>query len=197
MGKKLKALAGDATESQLASTVKDSAQQIWLAGLGAFAKAQEEGGKVFDALVKEGENIQSKTRKMTDEKIAQVAGKATGTWDRLEQVFEDRVARALGSLGVPSKQDIDKLSRRVVELSAAVQALTEGKSAPEAVAKPAAKAASPVAKPAAAVAKTAAVAKPAAARATTRKPAVRRPAAKTVAAVTPADVLNTIPKSSE
>ena len=197
MGKKLKALAGDATESQLASTVKDSAQQIWLAGLGAFAKAQEEGGKVFDALVKEGENIQSKTRKMTDEKIAQVAGKATGTWDRLEQVFEDRVARALGSLGVPSKQDIDKLSRRVVELSAAVQALTEGKSAPKAVAKPAAKAASPVAKPAAAVAKTAAVAKPAAARATTRKPAVRRPAAKTVAAVTPADVLNTIPKSSE
>jgi hypothetical protein len=44
---------------------------------------------------------------MTDERIAQVAGKAAGTWDRLEQVFEDRVARALGSLGVPSKQDID------------------------------------------------------------------------------------------
>jgi hypothetical protein len=50
MGKKLKELAGDVTESQLASTVKESAQQIWLAGLGAFAKAQEEGGKVFDAL---------------------------------------------------------------------------------------------------------------------------------------------------
>jgi len=122
MGKKLKELAGGLTENQLASTVKESAQQIWLAGLGAFAKAQEEGGKVFDALVKEGESIQSKTRKMTDEKIAQVAGKAAGTWDRLEQVFEDRVARALGSLGVPSKQDIDSLSKRVVELSAAVQA---------------------------------------------------------------------------
>jgi poly(hydroxyalkanoate) granule-associated protein len=135
MGKKLKELAGDVNENQLASTVKESAQQIWLAGLGAFAKAQEEGGKVFDALVKEGETIQAKTRKMTDEKIADVAGKATGTWDRLEQVFEDRVARALGSLGVPSKQDIDKLSKRVVDLSAAVQALTEGQ--------PAAKPASP------------------------------------------------------
>jgi hypothetical protein len=78
MGKKLKELAGDVTESQLASTVKESAQQIWLAGLGAFAKAQEEGGKVFDALVKEGESIQSRTRKMTDERIAQVAGKAAG-----------------------------------------------------------------------------------------------------------------------
>ena len=135
MGKKLKELAGGVSENQLASTVKESAQQIWLAGLGAFAKAQEEGGKVFDALVKEGESIQSRTRKMTDERIAQVAGKAAGTWDRLEQVFEDRVARALGSLGVPSKQDIERLSRRVVELSAAVQALTEGKAPPKATAR--------------------------------------------------------------
>lgn len=135
MGKKLKALAGSLTENQLALTVKDSAQQIWLAGLGAFAKAQEEGGKVFEALVKEGETIQARTRKMTDERIAVVAGKAAGTWDRLEQVFEDRVARALSSLGVPSKKDIDKLSRRVVELTAVVQGLSEEK----AVAKPAVK----------------------------------------------------------
>ena len=139
MGKKLKALAGGLTENQLAMTVKDSAQQIWLAGLGAFAKAQEEGGKVFEALVKEGETIQARTRKLTDEKIAVVAGKAAGTWDRLEQVFEDRVARALGSLGVPSKKDIDKLSKRVVELTAVVQGLTEAKAAPKAAAKPAAK----------------------------------------------------------
>ena len=41
-------------DSALAGTVKESAQQIWLAGLGAFAKAQEEGSKVFEALVKEG-----------------------------------------------------------------------------------------------------------------------------------------------
>ena len=91
--------------------VKESAHQIWLAGLGAFSKAQEEGSKVFDALVKEGESIQKKTRQVADEQIAAVAGKATGTWDRLEQVFEDRVARALSSLGVPSKKDIDKLSK--------------------------------------------------------------------------------------
>lgn len=191
MGKKLKELAGDAKENQLASTVKESAQQIWLAGLGAFAKAQEEGGKVFDALVKEGESIQAKTRKVTDEKIADVAGKATGTWDRLEQVFEDRVARALGSLGVPSKQDIDRLSRRVVELSAAVQALTEGQ--------PAAKPASPrtAVKSATQVAASAAQAVAAAAKPAARKPAVRKAAAaKPAAPVTPADVLNTLPTSS-
>ena len=78
MGRKLKALTDSLTENQLAMTVKDSAQQIWLAGLGAFSKAQEEGGKVFEALVKEGEIIQARTRKMTDEKIAVVTGKAAG-----------------------------------------------------------------------------------------------------------------------
>lgn len=152
MVKKFKALS----ENQLAQTVKDSAQQIWLAGLGAFAKAQEEGNKVFDALVKEGETIQQKTRKAADEKIAVVAGKAAGTWDRLEQVFEDRVAKALGGLGVPTKKDIDKLSKRVAELTTVVQKLTEAQEAAEkAAAKPAAKsapraAAKPAAKPVAA-----------------------------------------------
>jgi poly(hydroxyalkanoate) granule-associated protein len=197
MGKKLKALAGGLSENQLAATVKESAQQIWLAGLGAFAKAQEEGGKVFDALVKEGENIQSKTRKVTDEKIAQVAGRAAGTWDRLEQVFEDRVARALGSLGVPSKKDIDKLSKRVVELTAVVHALTEEKA--KAAAKPAAKpvaakaAAKPAAKP---VAKPAvkAVAKPVVRKAPA-KPVAKTAALKAVPSVTPADVLKNIAKS--
>ena len=158
MVKKFKSLS----EGQLTQTVKESAQQIWLAGLGAFAKAQEEGGKVFDALVKEGEAIQKKTRKMADEKFADVrktadekfadvrkvadakmaavTGKAAGTWDRLEQVFEDRVARALSSLGVPTKKEIDKLSKRVAELTATVQKLNDGGDvAAKKVAKPVAK----------------------------------------------------------
>lgn len=177
MGKKLRALTDSLTENQLAITVKDSAQQIWLAGLGAFSKAQEEGGKVFEALVKEGEIIQARTRKLTDEKIAVVTGKAAGTWDRLEQVFEDRVARALGSLGVPSKKDIDKLAKRVTELTAVVQDLSEGKS----IAKPAAKPATRVAKVAEKAVKP------------TAKPAAAKPAApKAVPPVTPADVLKNI-----
>ena len=150
MGKKLKALADNLTENQLALTVKDSAQQIWLAGLGAFAKAQQEGGKVFNALVKEGESIQARTRQVTDEKVAAVAGKAAGAWDRLELVFENRVARALASLGVPSNKDIDQLARRVAELTAVVEGLTQAKPAAnkpmvKAASKPAVKA---VAKPA-------------------------------------------------
>ncbi len=174
MVKKFKAIG----ENQLAQTVKDSAHQIWLAGLGAFAKAQEEGTKVFDALVKEGESIQNKTRKVADEQIAVVTGKAVGTWDRLEQVFEDRVARALSSLGVPSKKDIDKLSKRVAELTSVVQKLTEAQEAAEkAVAKSAAKA---VAKPAPVATKVAAP------KAAAPKAAIRRRAAPKSEAAKPA-----------
>lgn len=126
MVKKLKQLAGGVSESQLSTTIKESAQQIWLAGLGAFAKAQEEGGKVFEALVKEGEALQAKTRKVAEDKVVEMTSKATGTWDKLEQVFEDRVARALHSLGVPTQQDIQTLSRRVAELTEVVQKLNAG-----------------------------------------------------------------------
>ena len=176
MVKKFKALS----ESQLTQTVRESAHQIWLAGLGAFSKTQEEGNKVFEALVKEGEAIQKKTRKMADEKlsvvrksadkqVATVTGKATGTWDRLEQVFEDRVARALSSLGVPTKKDIEKLSKRVAELTAVVQQLTD---AQEGTAKK-------VAKPAPVKAATPATAKAVAAKAApAKKPAATKSVAK-------------------
>ncbi len=125
MAKKLKALAGSMTDNQLTSTIKESTQQIWLAGLGAYAKAQEEGGKIFEALVQEGEALQAKTRQSADEKIAAVTDKTANTWGRLEQVFEDRVARAVASLGIPTRKDIDKLSKRMAELTDVVQQLLD------------------------------------------------------------------------
>jgi poly(hydroxyalkanoate) granule-associated protein len=76
MVRKLKAMAeGASTDSQLAAAIKESAHQIWLAGLGAFAKTQEEGRKVFEALVKEGSSIQKRTVKMTEDKLAEVTGR--------------------------------------------------------------------------------------------------------------------------
>ena len=138
MVKKLKALAGGAAaEGEFAQTVRESAQQIWLAGLGAFAKAQARGTKfqaesarIFDALVREGEARQSFVRKVTGKKVAEAAAKASGTWDKLEQVFEDRVARSLSSLGVPTKKDIESLSKRDTELTEVVQGLNGGKAKP-------------------------------------------------------------------
>jgi poly(hydroxyalkanoate) granule-associated protein len=112
------------------NTVKDSAQQIWLAGLGAFSKAQEEGGKVFEALVKEGVALQRKTQAVAEEKITEatsrvttlasgIGSKAQGPWDKLENIFEERVAKALAHLGVPSARDIQALNARLDALEKA------------------------------------------------------------------------------
>ena len=157
------------TDSPLASAIKDSAQQIWLAGLGAFSKAQAEGGKAFDTLVKEGLSIQRKTQSVAEDRISEasnrvssmatdITSKAAGQWDKLENIFEDRVAKALNKLGVPSARDVEALMERIDGLSRQVQAL--GGKAPvarkAAARKPAAKkAAAAVSAPAKAPRKTA------------------------------------------
>jgi len=153
MVKRLKAInekktASGLFDSQLASTVKDSAQQIWLAGLGAFSKAQEEGGKVFEALVKEGVTLQRKTQAAAEEKIGDVTSKmstmagdvtakAGQQWDKLESIFEERTAKAMSKLGVPTKKDLEELSKRVEELSA--QLAKQSKTPPKPSARTAAK----------------------------------------------------------
>jgi len=121
---------------EVAQTVLDSSHQIWLAGLGAFSQAKQEGAKLFETLVKQGEQMQDKTRKMATETAAAARGAATakakemqqmagGTWDKLEQVFEDRVARALSKLGVYTQNDVQRLAARVDELAAAVNKLVK------------------------------------------------------------------------
>jgi len=109
---------------ELAAKIRESASQIWLAGLGAFVKAQEEGTKIFEALVKEGETIQERTRKEAGERLAEFTAQASGTWGRLEQIFEERVARALHGLSVPSKQDIETLNKRVAKLTTAAEKIS-------------------------------------------------------------------------
>jgi poly(hydroxyalkanoate) granule-associated protein len=151
--KKTSEAAGNAPAegADLAGTVKDSAQQIWLAGLGAFSKAQAEGGKVFQALVKEGMTIQRKTQAVAGEKLTDatsrmasmatdLSNKASGQWDKLETIFEERVARALKKLGVPASREIEELTARIEELQRTVAALGGGEAPAR---KPARKAAHP------------------------------------------------------
>ena len=122
----------------LAQAVLDSSHQIWLAGLGAFAKAQGGGMKVFETLVKQGEGLEAKTRVAATQtagaardaakaKAKEMQAIAGDTWDKLEQVFEKRVARALGRLGVYSAADVKELSKRVDALSEAVNALLKAR----------------------------------------------------------------------
>ena len=136
MADKKAASAGRLFDSALAGQVKDSAQQIWLAGMGAFARAQAEGTKVFESLVKEGATLQKKTQSAAEEKISEVTSKMTSMagdvqakagqhWDKLEGIFEERTAKALNKLGVPSAKDVDALMARIDALSAKVAKLSK------------------------------------------------------------------------
>ena len=137
MLKKAKAELGSQRSEQakgLAQAVLDSSHQIWLAGLGAFAKTQQGGMQVFEALVKQGQGLEAKTRAAAAHtaeaahdaaaaKAKEMQAIAGGTWDKLEQVFEKRVERALGRLGIYSAADVKRLTERVDELAEAVNAL--------------------------------------------------------------------------
>jgi poly(hydroxyalkanoate) granule-associated protein len=158
-----------AQAERLSKNLGESAQQVWLAGVGAFGRAQAEGSKLFETLVKEGLSVEQITRKVAggkvdavrdavESKVGQARERATDTWDRLEKVFEERVQRALRRLEVPSRQDLGALIDRVDALNGELRKLggmPARKSAPK---KAAAKTPAKVAK----------------------KPATRKPAAKKV-----------------
>lgn len=115
-----------ASDSALPTQLRESAQQIWTAGVGAIAKAQQGGNRVFEALVKDGGSIRSlhkRTRNAAESGVSEMAARATDTWDKLEQVFENRVAAALNSLGVPTRKELDALAERVDALAKAVEKL--------------------------------------------------------------------------
>ena len=138
-------LAGkeEGATKDMSQSVLDSSRQIWLAGLGAFSRAQVEGKKVFEALVKQGADLETKTRRVAQDtavaaqsaakaKVSEVKQGMGGTWDKLEQVFEDRVARALSKLGVHTQNDVERLTERVDALSEAVNELINGAGMPAA-----------------------------------------------------------------
>lgn len=156
-----------AKAEQMSRSIVESAQQIWMAGVGAFTRAQGEGSKLFEALVKEGMTIEQTTRKLAtgkvdavrdvvEDRVGVVRERAVDTWDRMEKVFEDRVQRALNRLGVPSREDLADLTSRVNELNGELRKI--GKAPVAKAAKPAVR--KPVAKPAKTVRKA------------TRKPAL-------------------------
>jgi poly(hydroxyalkanoate) granule-associated protein len=131
---------GGGSAKDLSQSVLDSSRNIWLAGLGAFSRAQAEGMRMFEGLVKQGEALESKTKQAASDTAAAARGAAKakvkevkagvgGTWDKLEQVFEARVARALAKLGVHTQSDVERLAERVDALSEAVNELIKASSA--------------------------------------------------------------------
>ncbi|MFI8480409.1 phasin family protein [Pseudomonas sp. NPDC078700] len=118
------------------SDAKVYARKIWLAGLGAYVKAGQEGADYLKDLIKTGEGVEQKGKKIVDQQldaansqidsakssvrsnVSSVKGKVELQLDKIEKAFDTRVASALNRIGIPSKQDIEVLSAKLDELSA-------------------------------------------------------------------------------
>ncbi|ORC58194.1 poly(hydroxyalkanoate) granule-associated protein, partial [Pseudomonas floridensis] len=175
--------------------VEKYSRQIWLAGLGAYSKISNDGSKLFETLVKDGEKAEKQTKaeaqkqldevkdtaKATKSRVGDVKDMALGKWNELEGAFDKRLNSAISRLGVPSRNEVQALHSKVDQLTQQIEQLTGGKArpvasraaaapkpAPKTTAKPLKAASKTVAKTADKVADKAAAAKPAARKAATK-----------------------------
>jgi len=139
--RKARARAGKAQ-----ANVIENVQHVWLAGMGAVAKAQKEGPAAFQEAVAEGLQLLTRSRTTAEKMIRDVFESAQGsvqtrfgsareqaseTWDNLEALFQSRVQKALQQIGVPNASEIRLLTRRVAELNDNVKALSARSSRPK------------------------------------------------------------------
>jgi poly(hydroxyalkanoate) granule-associated protein len=113
-------------DTDTAKAVSDSAQKIWLAGLGAFERAKAEGPKMFDVLVEQGRSLAERARGAADEALKSARDSASGAggrFDKLAQVLEERVSGSLNRLGVLSRGEVNDLSNQVRDLTESVRAM--------------------------------------------------------------------------
>ena len=111
-----------------AKAIADTAQQIWLAGLGAFAKAQEEGSRAFEQLISEGSELERQTRKYTKEKLGSLRETMTETtrrlqrsgqnsYEQLQRVVDERIGEAIDRLSLPSSEEFRLLADQISRLT--------------------------------------------------------------------------------
>jgi poly(hydroxyalkanoate) granule-associated protein len=127
------------TAAPTARSMVESAQQIWLAGMGAIARTQKDNPHAFQEAVTEGVKLLDKSRATAEKRFREVFEAAQGSvqtrlvsareqaaesWDNLEALFQGRVQKALQQLGVPNAEEVRLLTRRVAELTETVRAMT-------------------------------------------------------------------------
>ncbi|HET9013084.1 MAG TPA: phasin family protein [Gemmatimonadaceae bacterium] len=109
------------TRKQNAPMLRDSVEQIWLAGLGALAITEDEGSKLFKTLVKRGEGFERTTKARLDEVVASARQVPSTAMNRIEETFDDTMTGVMHRIGVPTKREINGLARRVEGLAASIE----------------------------------------------------------------------------
>lgn len=104
-------------------------KQIWLAGLGAFSRAEEEGNKLFDSLVKVGEELESKAVDVADsavEKVTEIAKESvTDTRDKVEKMIDHSVHHSLNRIGLLTPKDIQHLEQLLLQMHSKMDVILE------------------------------------------------------------------------
>jgi poly(hydroxyalkanoate) granule-associated protein len=194
----------DKESSSWIGGIEKYSRKIWLAGLGIYSKVDQDGPKLFDSLVKDGEKAEKQAKKTAEDvaenakssttsRVSGVKDRALGKWSELEEAFDKRLNSAISRLGVPSRNEIKALHQQVDSLTKQIEKLTGASVTPissrAAAAKPAASkaAAKPLAKAAAKPAAKTAAAKPATKPAAAKPAAAKKPAVKKAPAKPAAD----------
>jgi poly(hydroxyalkanoate) granule-associated protein len=123
------------------SDVRLYARKIWLAGLGAYSWAEQEGSDYIKELIRTGEETEKKAKKVIDEKVeaanaeldefnddvAHTVDAVETRLGKIENAFDRRVASALNRIGIPSRHDVDTLSAKLDGLTALLERVVNKK----------------------------------------------------------------------
>ncbi|GAB3505901.1 phasin family protein [Pseudoxanthomonas daejeonensis] len=132
-----------AQAGRVARELGDNAHQVWLAGIGALARAQSEGSRLFEQLAEEGRQVEDGEtpassaagrleglRQNLDAAMGRAQTRAGEAWESMGRVFEQRVQQTLRQLDVPTRDDLDALGARIDALTRELQRTHAGTSSP-------------------------------------------------------------------
>lgn len=111
---------------ELHDDIMDSAHKVWLAGLGAVSMAEEEGGKFLSSLMDKGQKLESKSKEQVEKAKGTVAGMKTvaeSYWETFGRTIDDQMTAVIHRIGVPTKDEIEALTKKVEDLTVAVDNL--------------------------------------------------------------------------
>lgn len=110
----------DKAADNTADALRDSAEKIWLAGLGAFERMKSEGPRMFETLVEQGRNMSARAKDAADQALRSMREanyEGGGRWDKFQQDMQDRLSKGLGTLGVTTTKQVEALAKQVAELN--------------------------------------------------------------------------------
>ena len=120
----------------LPDEITGRAREIWLAGLGALSRVEEEGDKIFRDLVQRGESYEARRRQQLEGVTSglrerqealthDVTERLENATESVDRAVSDTLSGTLGRIGVPTRTEVRGLSRKVGELSKKLDALSQ------------------------------------------------------------------------